>query len=444
MLPPAAFSIRNLSISVQKHVIVHWHSLWGAVAPYIAVALVFFAAYTAHVTGMLGLPVYNRLWLAIGKIGLSNWHIYQIASYDWQCETHDSSRLLWVSSRVRSHIHFAWTLTYEITHMYIVKCASGFYLRDIMEIAHTNSCWLNSPNQKWVSVSDHMPQSKMPNLKELFSSEAHNCSDQLSEAMTDTTCSHTSIWPFTVYIDYNDVLNSGGQKGSDQMFEDMCRFMINLDHSALNVYTVLVSYGFRDEITLKELSMACVGDLFDKIVFTRYRTREERLKKSGTDQTPELEEFQYQWWRETRWWKTRPRWTPAKYATWSGGKDEYFKHCCPERTCPQQCPDVAVFIDDKQGNLQAAQLLVPQMKCIHFTRRYSRFPQSQNDWQTVHTLPQLAKVVKDFTEAHGKVNLETECKTHTASSLGERLHWGPWKGYLGNRMQNTYGQLFGV
>ena len=260
----------------------------------------------------------------------------------------------------------------------------------------------------------------MPNLKEFFCSEAYQRSDQLSEAMTDTTYPHTSSEPFKVYIDYNGVINSGGAKGSDQMYEDMCKFMINLDYMESKVYTVLVSYGFRDKITLKELSIAGVGDLFDEIVFTRYRTRKERLEESGTDQTPELEQRQYLWWGEKKWWKRRPLWTPAKYATWSGGKDEYFKHCYTERTCPQQCPDVAVFIDDKQGNLQAAQLLVPQMKCIHFTRRYSRFPQSQNDWQTVHTLPQLAKVVKDFTETHGKVNSETECKSHTASSSGCR------------------------
>ena len=256
-----------------------------------------------------------------------------------------------------------------------------------------------------------MPQSKMPNLKEFFCSEAHR-SGQLSEAMTDTTCSHIEL-----YIDYNNVINSGGQKGSDQMFQDMCWFMISLDHLEPNVYTVLVSYGERDMITLKELSKAGVGDLFNKIVFTRYRTRDERLRKSGTDKTPELEQCQYPWWREkNRWWKKRPLWTPEKYAIWSGGKDEYFTHCCPERSCPQHCPDIAVFIDDKQGNLQAAQLLVPQMKFIHFTRSNSRFHHSRNDWQTVHTLPQLAKVLKDLTEGDVKVNLEAECKTHTASS----------------------------
>ena len=259
----------------------------------------------------------------------------------------------------------------------------------------------------------------MPNLKEFFCSEAH-CSGQLSEDMTDTTCSHTSRQPIA-YIDYNKVMNSGGEKGSDKMFEAMCRFMISLDES--NVYTVLVSYGFRDMITLKELSMAGAGDLLDKIVFTRYRTRDERLRESGTDQTPELEQWQYPWWREKeRWWKTRPLWTPEKYATWSGGKDEYFEHCCPERSCTQHCPDIAVFIDDKQGNLQAAQLLVPHLKCIHFTRSNSQFHHSRNDWQTVHTLPQLAKVLKDLTEGDGKVNLKAKCKTHMASSSGCRTH----------------------
>ena len=239
----------------------------------------------------------------------------------------------------------------------------------------------------------------MPNLKAFFCSEAYQRSNQLSEAMTVTTCSDSSSEVVKVYIDYNGVINSGGAKGSHQMFEDMCKFMINLDYLDPPVYTVLVSYGFRDKITLKELSMAGVGDLFDKIVFTRYRTRAERLEQSGTDQTPELELLQYLWFREKKWWKRKPLWTPAKYATWSGGKDEYFKHCCPEMSSPQQCPDVAVFIDDKQGNLQAAQLLVPHLKCIHFTRRYDRFPHSHNGWQTIHTLSQLAKVVKDFTEA---------------------------------------------
>jgi len=255
----------------------------------------------------------------------------------------------------------------------------------------------------------------MPNLKKFFCSEAYLTGQLpgIPEATTETTCSHTSRQPFVVYIDYNNVINSGGQKGSDQMFEDMNRFMVSLDH--LNVFTVLVSYGWCEKITLKELSMAGVGDLFDEIVFTRYRTRSERLRETGTDQTPELEQCQYQWWNEKRWWKTHPHWTPEKYATWSGGKDEYFKHCYQERSCPQHCPDRAVFIDDKHGNLEAAQLLVPQMKFIHFTRK-PRFHHSRNDWQTVHTLSQLVKVLKDLMEGDRKVNFEAQCKTHTASS----------------------------
>ena len=221
--------------------------------------------------------------------------------------------------------------------------------------------------------------------------------------MTGTTCADTARQLFTLYIDYNNVINSGGQKGSNQMFEDMCRFMINMDHLPLNVYRVLVSYGNREDITSKELSMAGVGDLFDEIVFTRYRTRNERLEANGQDHTLDLSQYRYPWWREKRWWKSRPKWMPENYAIWSGGKDEYFKHCCPERSCPLHCPDVAVFIDDKQGNLRVAQFSVPQMKFIHFTNSSSRVQQYRNEWQAVHTLPQLAKVLKDLTDARGVV-----------------------------------------
>jgi len=179
--------------------------------------------------------------------------------------------------------------------------------------------------------------------------------------------------------------------------------MINMDHLPLNVYKVLVSYGNREDITLKELSTAGVGDLFDEIVFTRYRTRNERLEANGQDHTLDLSQYRYPWWREKRWWKSRPKWMPENYAIWSGGKDEYFKHCCPERSSPLHCPDVAVFIDNKQRNLRAAQFLVPQMKFIHFTNSNSRVQQYRNEWQAVHTLSQLAKVLEDLTDARGVV-----------------------------------------
>ena len=215
--------------------------------------------------------------------------------------------------------------------------------------------------------------------------------------MTDTTCTHTPRQIY--YIDYNRVLNSGGQNGSDKMFEAMCSFMIELDYLQSNVCKVLLSYGYRENITLKELSMAGVGDLFDDIVFTRFRTTNERLGESCTDQPPQLSRVRYAWWREERWWKRRPQWVPENYAIWTGGKDEYLKHCCQERSYPLHCRDVAVFIDDKQGNLEAAQLLVPEMKCIHFTNSNSRIHHYRNEWQkTIHTLPQLATVLRDLTE----------------------------------------------
>ncbi len=73
-----------------------------------------------------------------------------------------------------------------------------------------------------------------------------------------------------LYIDYHDVLDSG-----NDMLLNMVEFLVRV--SELEIIIILLSFGFhrRNQKTLRELEDANIADLFDRIVFTRQRTRHE-------------------------------------------------------------------------------------------------------------------------------------------------------------------------
>ncbi len=79
---------------------------------------------------------------------------------------------------------------------------------------------------------------------------------------------------WVIYLDYNDVLNTGGP----DMLEAMCWLLVRVDHLDNDIYTCLLSHGGckRWSSTMAELDNAGVLGFFDKSTFKKCGQAESR------------------------------------------------------------------------------------------------------------------------------------------------------------------------
>ena len=160
-----------------------------------------------------------------------------------------------------------------------------------------------------------------------------------------------AAFPMTIYFDYNNVLNSGGERCFHNrtfflsMLSDFIALLRQGPMSVFSPQICLLSFapsGHRRESVLRELDEADVIRAFHKIVFTMERT---------TGHDPSFP-------KETRILLDDPR--IIKY---SAGKDDYIASQGHLQS------DLVFFVEDKFQNLDAAIELLPTLYAIEMRLR---------------------------------------------------------------------------
>ena len=160
-----------------------------------------------------------------------------------------------------------------------------------------------------------------------------------------------AAFPMTIYFDYNNVLNSGGERCFHNrtfflsMLSDFIALLRQGPMSVFSPQICLLSFapsGHRRESVLRELDEADVIRAFHKIVFTMERT-------TGHDPSFPKE--------------TRILWDDPRIIKYSAGKDDYIASQGHLQS------DLVFFVDDKFENLDAAIELLPTLYAIEMRLR---------------------------------------------------------------------------
>ena len=156
-----------------------------------------------------------------------------------------------------------------------------------------------------------------------------------------------------LYVDYNDVLNSGS-------IEEMSQFVIRLDQLHVSLHLLSRRRGKSGmEQTLSELDDAEVLDLFDTITFTAFRTAKER-EASATERASRLSSAAENAPLGSTHHDFPGRHLVMDYTSFYGGKDEYI-HLHDNGA-------LTLFVDDKYDTIKAVRQLVPHVQGYEFRR----------------------------------------------------------------------------
>lgn len=176
----------------------------------------------------------------------------------------------------------------------------------------------------------------------------------------------------SLYLDYNDVLNTG----RPDMLEALCEFLVKIDHLNRDIRICLLSKAkrpFRQRATLGELDRAGVLDLFDEIIFTTERTGFEHEGENATERRifhgAEVAGIQGS--------------VAVSYEVFYGGKDQYIHS--------HRSSEPILLVDDKAATLVATRTLVPWVTGLEM--RKHRF----------YTDPQIYHHVRSLAELHATI-----------------------------------------
>jgi hypothetical protein len=177
-----------------------------------------------------------------------------------------------------------------------------------------------------------------------------------------------------LYLDYNGVLNAG----EHDMREEMCRFLVAVEHIHADVHVELLSKrrGCKGrKITMDEICSAGVLDLFNQITFTSERT--------GHDHQGDTSIEQYIYRPASR------HHEAVRYEVFHGGKDQYIhsQHC-------QHSSGRIVFVDDKAQILRAVSVLTPHVCGIEMRRHH--FYTDANLYGHVRNLRELCNAIEEL------------------------------------------------
>jgi len=196
---------------------------------------------------------------------------------------------------------------------------------------------------------------------------------------------HTEVDPTEhlqafLYLDYNDVLNTG----RPDMLEAMCEFLVRVDHIPGDMHITLLSKrkGRRGQLTtLEELDRAGVLDLFDQITFTSERTSRDHQGMTAT------EHHIYYPTSLPHSMDERSIDGIVSYEVFYGGKDQ-----CIHSYHGRHSNGCVVFVDDKAETLEAVRMLTPRAYAIEMRRH--RFFTDPRCYSHVRNLNELYNAIR--------------------------------------------------
>ena len=201
-----------------------------------------------------------------------------------------------------------------------------------------------------------------------------------------------------IYFDYNGVLNT-----ERDVEAGMCAFFVALDQlrNARPMQFRLLSFApsdYRQKETLRQLDEARVLDFFDRIVFTKKRTRYQQRGRLWSQQ------FLYHPTQDPQ-----MRQTPVKWEIYAGGKDQYIAS-----HSGNEAEDRVFFIDDKWETLDCVKEVTPLVTVIQMQRSMYA-----NEFHVAHDLHELYHVICRF-----QCPVDKPC-THQEPCVLWR-HLNPW------------------
>ena len=189
----------------------------------------------------------------------------------------------------------------------------------------------------------------------------------------------TNATHWTIYLDYNGVLNAG----QPDKLKAMCEFLVSVTQIKASINIRLLSFApswERQAETLAELDEAAVMDLFDDITFTTRRHRFEKYYNAPGNTSTGLYEYD----------AVHPYASAMLFEVFRGGKDTYIRSQHTDRSDAH-----LILVDDKAAILKAAGQLTSRLRCVEMRRHH--FISNPSECYHVRGLDDLYDTIYDLT-----------------------------------------------